>query len=243
MHVMTGSIGCEHSCSCRWMEPIGVPRRTADVRLASMTSDQAPGALDIERAQRIARGDRDAFELALDELSGPAWSLALRITRNEQLAEEAVQDGFVRVWKYAATFDANVASFDAWALQLVRTAAVDRVRHEARRRPRQSDGTAAATVDVADVVIAADGTARSDDPFAAAWAQTQHRDVVDVLGELRAEHREVLFLAYYEGLSQSEIAERIGAPVGTVKTRTHRALTRMRDLMHARRTATDRSTT
>jgi RNA polymerase sigma-70 factor (ECF subfamily) len=202
-----------------------------------MTRDAAPSTLDLERAQRIARGDRDALELVLDEYGGAAWSLALRITRSEQLAEEATQDAFVRVWKQAATYDPNLGAFDSWVLQLVRTAAIDRVRHEARRRPRQVDGTPAATVDVSDVAIPA-----RDDPFAAAWAQAQHRDAMQLLGELHEEHREVLFLAYYEGLSQSEIAERIDVPIGTVKTRTHRALTRLRDLIQARG-AGDRSST
>lgn len=199
-----------------------------------MRTDDVARQLDTERAGRIARHDRDAFEQLVAEYGGVAWSLAVRIVRDQSLAEETVQDAFTNVWRHAASFDPAVASLEAWVLRLVRNAAIDRVRYEARRRPRRVDGTPAQVVDVAAAADALPETMPSNDPFASAWAETQHREIAAALGDLSDEHREVLAYAHFGGLSQTEIAERLGLPLGTVKTRTHRALIRLRDIFGAR---------
>jgi RNA polymerase sigma-70 factor, ECF subfamily len=165
----------------------------------------------------------------LDELGGPAYSLALRVTRNSQLAEEAVQDAFLEIWRTAHSFNPLVGSVAAWALGYVRKKAIDRVRHEQRRKPRIADGSAAAAVDVSSVEIKDE----RGDPFAVAWAASQSAEVRRALAELSSEHRQVLELAYFAGLSQTEIALTTGIAVGTVKTRTLRALSRLRDLLDA----------
>lgn len=181
---------------------------------------------------RMAAGDRDALAALMDELGGAVWSLALRVTGERGLAEEAVQDTFVQAWRSADAYDPHTATVLTWLLGIVHHKAVDRVRHEQRRRPRSSSGATAPTVDVADVELHDESS--SADPIGAAWIAERSTTVRAALGELQPLQREVLELAYFGGLSQSEIAEHAGVPLGTVKTRTHRALALLRDVLAAR---------
>jgi RNA polymerase sigma-70 factor (ECF subfamily) len=187
---------------------------------------------DASLVERMAVGDRDALASLMDELGGPAYSLALRIARDPSLAEEAVQDAFIEMWRHAASYDQHTASVLTWALGYVRHKAIDRVRHEQRRRPRTADGSTAAVVDAQDAGLV-DRDSGSD-PIAAAWAAAQSGEITRALADLSPDQRHVLELAYFGGLSQSEVAEQIGVPIGTVKTRTHRALALLRDILMAR---------
>jgi RNA polymerase sigma-70 factor (ECF subfamily) len=194
---------------------------------------------DSTLVERMAAGDRDALASLMDEIGGAAFSLALRIARDPQLAEEAVQDAFVEMWRHASTYDAHTATVMTWALGYVRHKAIDRVRHEQRRRPRTTDGTSAATVDAEEAGLV-DETSTGD-PIATAWAAAQSSEIRSALAELSPDQRQVLELAYFSGLSQSEVAQEIGVPIGTVKTRTHRALALLRDLLATRGIEGDRS--
>jgi RNA polymerase sigma-70 factor (ECF subfamily) len=182
--------------------------------------------------QRMAAGDQDALVELMGELGGPAYSLALRMTRDVQLAEEAVQDAFVALWRAADSYEPHTASVATWVLGVVRNKAIDRVRHEQRRRPRAADGSTAASVDIDHVDVVDEHP--SSDPLAAAWMTSQSVVVNDALSDLSAAHREVLELAYFDGRSQAEIASALGVPLGTVKTRTLRALARLRDVLAVR---------
>lgn len=197
-----------------------------------MTPNDSIHVADAALVEGMALGDQDALATLMRELGGPAYSLALRITSDTQLAEEAVQDAFIGLWHAASTYDAHTASVAAWALGYVRNKAIDRVRHENRRKPRTTDGANAPVVDVASVAIR-DEEPRAD-PLAEAWASLQSVEVRNALNELSPDHRQVLELAYFNGYSQTEIAQIAGIPIGTVKTRTIRALSRLRDILSAR---------
>lgn len=197
-----------------------------------MTAQDATRLADASLVERMAAGDQDALATLMHELGGPAYSLAVRITGDVHLAEEAVQDSFTGLWRSAATYDPTTGSVAAWVLGYVRNKAIDRVRHEQRRKPRTSDGAAATCVDASQVEIVDES--ENADPLAAAWASSQSTTVRDALGELTHEHRQVLQLAYFGGESQAEIARTLGVPIGTVKTRTLRALARLRDILDAR---------
>lgn len=197
-----------------------------------MTTPLSEAAADSSLVERIAAGDRDALETLVNELGGPAYSLARRITADPLLAEEAVQDAFVELWRRASTYDPHTASVATWVLGYVRNKAIDRVRHEQRRRPRMADGSSAVSVDVSAVDVVDEDTAH--DPVAAAWTSSQSLEVVRALSELGPDGRQLLELAYFSGLSQAEIAASLDIPIGTVKTRTQRALARLRDILTAR---------
>jgi RNA polymerase sigma-70 factor (ECF subfamily) len=169
------------------------------------------GVLDL-----LARSDESALAELYDRYSGPAYRLALRIVRDPALAQDAVQDAFLTVWRTAAGFDARRGSVSTWLLTLVHRRAVDVVRREDRRRG----------LPLADAPVPS-GDATDE----TAETRELRRAVQEALAGLRALEREALELAYYGGLSQSEIAEKLGVPLGTVKSRMFAGLARLRDAL------------
>jgi RNA polymerase sigma-70 factor (ECF subfamily) len=147
-----------------------------------------------------------------------AYGLAFRIVRDDRLAEDAVQEAFMSVWRTAAAFRAERAKASTWILTLVHRRAVDLVRREERRRADPLDDAAR------DAVI----SASAED---SAWLGFERERVQTALRELPDNQREALELAYYGGYSQSELAERLGVPLGTIKSRMFAGLTRMRELL------------
>ncbi|MCZ2804799.1 sigma-70 family RNA polymerase sigma factor [Modestobacter sp. VKM Ac-2983] len=143
----------------------------------------------------------------LDEHTASALALARRILLDERLAEDVVQEAFVAYWRDPAAYDGARGSFRSWFLALVHHKAVDAVRHEASQQ-RRADAVAerfreASSLDVAELVAGRMADAR----------------VRTALAELPTVQREALVLAYWGGYTQREIAQRTGAPLGTVKTR------------------------
>ncbi len=165
-----------------------------------------------------ARGDREAFSRLYDMYSTVAYSLAVRIVRDRELAADVVQDAFVTVWNQAATFNASRGQPSSWILTLTHHKAVDMVRREQRRRAEPLEG-AGELVDSAPAVEEA------------AWQGVAREQVRAAMQKLPDPHREVLELAYFAGFSQSELAERLSLPLGTVKSRTFAAMTTLRQLL------------
>jgi RNA polymerase sigma factor (sigma-70 family) len=166
----------------------------------------------------VARGDEAALGELYDRIGRIAYGLALRILRDDRLAEDAVQEGFLAVWRSAAAFRAERAKASTWILTLVHRRAVDLVRREERRRAEPlSEETAAG------------GTTEATDE--AAWLRFERERVQTALGQLPDVQREALELAYYGGFSQSELAERLGVPLGTIKSRMFAGLARLRELL------------
>jgi len=164
----------------------------------------------------VARSDEEALAELYDRFGRPAYALAVRILRDAGLAQDAVQDAFLAAWRTAAGFDARRGSASTWLMTLVHRRAVDVVRREDRRRGSPLDDAPVASGDATDEAVE---------------IREQRLRVQAALQELSALEREALELAYYGGLSQSEIAEKLGVPLGTVKSRMFAGLGRLRDAL------------
>lgn len=166
----------------------------------------------------VARGDEAALGELYDRVSRVAYGLALRVLRDERHAEDAVQEAFLQVWRSAATFRAERAKASTWILTLVHRRAVDLVRREERRHadPLTEDTPVGSSPELTDE---------------AAWLRFERERVQAVLKQLPDVQREALELAYYGGFTQSELAERLGVPLGTIKSRMFAGLARLRELL------------
>ncbi len=187
---------------------LGLRRRTMGERLEHL-SDEALVAL-------AARSDDEALGELYDRSGRVAYSLAVRVVRDPTLAQDVVQEAFLALWRNAASFDPARGKAQTWMLTLVHRRAVDLVRREDRRRADPLDDAPVAT-----------GEATDEE----AWVRDRRRVVQGALGKLPADQREALELAYYGGLTQSELADRLGVPLGTIKSRMFAGLTRLRDLV------------
>ncbi len=158
-----------------------------------------------------------------------AYSLAIAILRDAPDAEEVVAEAFAQVWRTAASFDLSRGSVAAWISTIVRTRALDLIRSQ-RRRARMLDRAESLTEEGASPGLSS-GAPAADRGVEVAEAQGLVRRALD---DLPPPQRVVLELAYFGGLSQSEIAERLGEPLGTVKTRMRSGMEKMRNVLGPR---------
>jgi RNA polymerase sigma-70 factor (ECF subfamily) len=172
-----------------------------------------------ELIRRMAEGDRDAFKQFYDRHARQVYPLILRIVRDAADAADVLQEVFWESWQSAASYDPGRGSPEAWIFTRARTRAIDRVRAVRRRGE-----TFVAPVD--------EGVAAAVEPGGDAAERVGDRDLVlGALGRLPEVQREVLALAYYGGFTQTEIAERLKQPLGTVKTRIRLGLERLREVL------------
>ena len=170
---------------------------------------------------RLAAGEREEPMIALYQLYGRRlYALGLRMLGDQAAAEELVQETFVRIWRSAGRYDASIAPPRVWIFSIGRRVAIDMGRRAAVRpksapQPRTPDGEEGDRL----------GGLAADDEFDRALTGM---DVRDAMLELSDDHRRVLVLGYHEQLTQREIAEQLGIPLGTVKTRTYHALRALR---------------
>lgn len=164
----------------------------------------------------VARSDEAALAELYDRVGGVAYGLAYRVLRDEALAEDAVQDAFLTLWRTAASFLPERAKASTWILTLVHRRAVDVVRREQRRRAEPLERAPEPT----------EGSAEE-----AAWLRLERERVQAALARLPDPQREAIELAYYGGYSQAELAERLGQPLGTIKSRMFSGLSRLRELL------------
>jgi RNA polymerase sigma factor (sigma-70 family) len=165
----------------------------------------------------IASSDDKALAELYDRFGGLAYGLALRILRDEALAQDAVQEAFLTVWRTADRFLAERARASTWILTIVHRRAVDLVRREERRRGEPLDEA-----------VEPPAPERVDEE---ATLRYQRRVVQEALRRLPPEQRQALELGYYGGLTQAELAELLGQPLGTIKSRMFSGLARLRDLL------------
>ena len=178
---------------------------------------------DRDLVQDVARGSAEALAALYDAHAGLVYGLAKRMLLRQEDAEEVVQDVFAQVWREAARYQADRATLAGWLVMLTRTRAIDRLRS---RNARPDSNQASDPVPQLDASVS-----MSPNPESAAVSSDEARRVRTALQRLPAEHRSLVDLAYFEGLSHSEIAERTGAPLGTVKTRLRAALQTLREAM------------
>jgi RNA polymerase sigma-70 factor (ECF subfamily) len=176
---------------------------------------------DARIVARLATGDMDAAEELYDRYAGQVLGLARRILRNEGDAEEVVQDVFSQAWRMARGFESSRGNVIAWLLVMTRTRAIDRLRARQSRPDTMTEPYAD--------TFPAPGMTASDQVLSDEQAQR----IREALFELPHAQRQALELAYYEGLTQSEIAERLAEPLGTVKTRMRTALLTLRQRLRS----------
>ena len=164
-----------------------------------------------------ARAEESALAELYDRHGRVAYGLALRVVRDQTLAEDAVQEAFLALWRSAATFVPERGTASSWILTLVHRRAVDLVRREDRRRAEPLE----------DEVQAGAGGSAED----VAWLRLERERVQEALRRLPDHEREALELAYYGGFTQSQLAERLGVPIGTIKSRMFSGLARLRELL------------
>jgi RNA polymerase sigma-70 factor, ECF subfamily len=172
--------------------------------------------------ERICSRDQAAMGQLYDRYARVLYSFALKMLHSVEEAEEVVVDVFAQVWQTAHTFDVSRGRVDNWLFLMTRSRALDRL----RRRQRQTKITDAAThVAVAEVSFA------GDLPQEEVIILERREQVLQAMAQLPSEQRQILELAYYEGLSQSEISQQLGLPLGTVKTRVRLGLTKLKTLL------------
>ena len=195
---------------------LGVPRPVLQraPRTASINGVSRDEATDGDLIQRVAAGDRAAFEELYRRYTRPVLGLALRRLGDRGRAEDALQDAFAAIWRSARSFDPARGAGGAWLYTVARNAIID----GARRRPEPA-------------VAAPDEPSPErgpDERAEAAWLSWRVHRALETLAE---HERIVIELAYWRGLSQSEIAATLDVPLGTVKTRTRSALARLADAL------------
>ena len=177
-------------------------------------------ASDLDWVGRIARGDRDALAALYDRHARSVYSLALRIVRNQPDAEEVVQDVFAQAWRTAGRYDRRRGAVPAWLLMMTRSRAIDRLRRGRGEPPRQDDERVWG-------VLAA-GDTPPDERAAHGDRVARLRTALEALPFLQ---RAAIELAFFEGLTHTEVAARLEQPLGTVKTRIRLGLLKLREAL------------
>jgi RNA polymerase sigma-70 factor (ECF subfamily) len=168
-----------------------------------------------------AAGDRSAFTELYRRYSPSAFGLALRILGEPAMAEEVLQEVFLSVWRRATAYDPARGSVRSWLFAQIHHRAVDAVRREEAERRRSHVNTEP---------DAHDGM---DDVIEEGWLASRRGQVREAIESLAPEQRRVIELAYFQGLTQTQVAGETGVPLGTVKSRTLAAMRRLRDALHA----------
>jgi RNA polymerase sigma-70 factor, ECF subfamily len=177
---------------------------------------------EVELLRRIGGGDRQSFAQLYDRFSSAVFSAAYRIVNNQQAAEDVLQEVFLQIWEKAALYDPARGKPLTWAITLTRNKAIDRLRATQRRgRLQESLERDAGVGELFD--------GRSS--FDAVDLLEKGRLVSEALNKLPIEQREALDLAFFSGLTQSEIAEHLREPLGTIKARIRRGMMRLKSLL------------
>jgi len=185
-------------------------------------SHPAENANDDEQLMlRVAQGDRSAFEALYDRFAAPLYSLALKMLANAAEAQDLLQEVFLSIWNKAPTFRAARGTAFSWVVSQLRNRAIDRL----RARRRHGELMEANAPDLEPTGSDVSSSAHQVD------AGERAREVRSAMGQLSDEQRQVLRMAFFEGLTQVEIAEKLEEPLGTIKARAHRGMARLRIIL------------
>lgn len=183
---------------------------------------QDDGGPDDDLVERVAAGDDAALQLLYRRLGPPAYGLALRVLRDEHLAQDAVQEAFLQVWRDAGRFDPGLSSARGWVLTLVHRRAVDRVRREDLQRRKAG-------------LLALHREEGPDHVAEVVQIRSEQRAVRAAMAHLTTIQRQALEMAYFQGMTQAQIAAELDIPLGTAKTRIRDAVIAMRQRLEVDR--------
>jgi RNA polymerase sigma-70 factor, ECF subfamily len=192
--------------------------RASYIKQASILHPEPAQTSDIELLHAVARNEEGALTTLYDRYRLLLFGLLVRILNSRDEAEDVLQEVFLQVWRRAADFDETRGRPFTWLVTLTRSRAIDRLRVMASRQR---------LVDSAKSQVGGEATDAAFDTFLA----EQREIVAHALATLPEEQRRTLRLAYFEGLTQSEIAAKLGSPLGTVKTRMRAGMTTLRELL------------
>jgi RNA polymerase sigma-70 factor (ECF subfamily) len=181
----------------------------------------SPPGDDEQLLLKVAEGSRPAFAALYERFSTPLYSLALKILANETEAQDLLQEVFLSVWNKAATYRVERGSAFSWVVAQVRNRAIDRIRSRRRRGELLEENAPDLEPSGSVVPSSSENYEKSD----------RARHVRSALSQLSEEQREVLRLAFFEGLTQVEIAEKLEEPLGTIKARAYRGMARLREAL------------
>lgn len=170
--------------------------------------------------EKAATGDQHAFASLYDETSSLVYSLSMRMLSNVEDAEEVTLDVYNQAWRIAKTFDPMRGTVTAWLMTMTRTRALDKIRARASRQKN-----------VDPMPVHFDAPSGDDSPEDQSATAEQRRIVMQALAQLPEEQRHALELAYFQGMSHSELAQALGEPLGTVKTRIRLGMIKLRELL------------
>ncbi len=185
-----------------------------------MQDGEAP---DEQIMEGVRQGDSQAIGALYDRYGGVIFSLGLRMLGDRESTEELVQEVFLRAWRQAGSYQPSLGKLSTWLMGIARNLAVDELRRRGAR-PKRTDGDA-------DEQLGRISATDDGDPVEQLWVTTRRQEVGRALAALPPPQRQVMELAYYSGLTQSEIAAKLGDPLGTVKTRMRLATQKLRDLL------------
>ena len=179
----------------------------------------ADPTIAVHLIRQVANQDRDAFSQLYDRFSSLVFTLAMRMLRARSDAEDLLQEVFVQVWRQARNYSTERGSPEAWIVNIARSRAIDKI-----RSIRRMEKSFVLTDDPA--------RAESSDNVESSAAESEARMAMNsALANLPDTQRKVLELAYFDGLTQTEIANRLAEPLGTVKTRMRSGIQRLRDML------------
>jgi len=178
---------------------------------------------DVELLQRIAAGDREAFATFYDKHSTLMFSVAVRVLNDQTEAQDVLQEAFVQIWEKAGNFNPDLGKASSWAATMTRNKAIDRIR-ASQRRSRLNDEAGA------EMAISQEADASVNE---AVHGHDKAKAIQSAIVELPADQRRAIELAYFSGLTQNEISEKLHEPLGTVKARIRRGLLKLRDQLES----------
>ena len=191
-------------------------------------AEDSPAQHDLEQlpddqlVDRVVKGDKEALSALYDRYARLVYSLAIRIVETPGVAEEVTQDVFMVLWLRGSSYKSERGPFSAWLLSITHNRSIDELR-KSRRQAKLP------TVDIDEAMIVSAGG--NDSVPDAVLAQLDREVILKALGKLPPTQKQVIFMAYFQGLTQSEISQAMGAPLGTVKTRMRLGLQKLRELL------------
>jgi RNA polymerase sigma-70 factor (ECF subfamily) len=216
--------------SVPWVLLSASQRSQAGARVHASPAATVPGDPEHDRAlmRRVREGDENAFAALYDRYAAQVNGVALSILRRPALAEDVTHDVFLRLWQQPALFDPARGNFVGWLLRVTRNRAIDVLRRQREGAGNGPDGDVASW-------MPDPGPGPEDEAIDGMRQQTVHQ----ALGTLSADHRQLLELAYFAGLSQSQIADHLGRPLGTVKSQIRAAMARLAEQLASSRETID----